>query len=268
MCENKELPVLDNIREKIMVLPGHLGMYYKNLATGLEYSVRGDEAFLAASVIKFPLFLHILKENAAGRIDLDQKLVVEEHEKMPSCGALTLFTGPVKADIRTLCRLMIDISDNTATNKLINFCTIEGANAGFRAMGLEETVLRRLLFDGKASAAGLENTICPREMGMLLESLYRGAFVDPETSRFAMEVLLQQQIDHKLNGKLCDAVPVAHKTGEDTRLSNDVGLIFAEQPFVLCFAGHDTDVYPWEDLIRQAAYDLVRIQGDNKEAVL
>ena len=75
-----------------------------------------------------------------------------------------------------------------------------------------------------------------------------------------MDVLLKQQVDHKLDGKLCGRVPIAHKTGEDTNLSNDVGIVFAKEPFVICFAGHDTDVYRWEDLMRRAAYDLVQAQ--------
>lgn len=256
-----EKEVLQGIQKEMEKLPGHVGMYYKNLVTGFTFGVGAEDAYLAASVIKLPLFLHILTEAAAGRIDLTQRLTVENAEKMPSCGALTLFTGPVEVDIMTLCRLMIDISDNTATNKLIRFCTMEGANAGFRNMGLEKTVLRRLLFDAEASARGIQNTICPQEIGALLERLYRKTFVHADVSETAMDVLLHQQIDHKLNGKLCDAVPVAHKTGEDDGLSNDVGIIFAKEPFVLCFAGHDTDVYRWEDLMRRAAYALVEVQG-------
>ena len=256
----KELQTLRAIAAQLDTLPGHLGFYYKNLTTGLEFGVRENEPYLAASVIKLPLFLHILEQSAAGKFPLSQTLTVEDQEKMPSCGALNSFTGPVTADIETLCRLMITISDNTATNKLIHFATIPGANEGFRAMGLTQTVLRRLLFDSEASARGLQNTVSPKEMGSLLEKLYRREFVSPEVSQHALEVLLKQQIDHKLDGKLCGEVPIAHKTGEDSALSNDVGLFLCHQPFVLCFTGHDTDVYPWEDLIRNAAYDLVQAQ--------
>lgn len=256
----KEQQTLSAIAAEMETIPGHLGFYYKNLATGYTYGIREEEAYLAASVIKLPLFLHVLAQSAGGSFSLNDRLTVEDWEKMPSCGGLTLFTGPVETDIRTLCRLMIDLSDNTATNRLIRLCTIPGANRGFQSMGLEKTVLRRLLFDAEAAAAGLENTISPREMGTLLEQLYRNRFVSPEISREAMEVLLKQQIDHKLDGKLCGAVPIAHKTGEDDRLSNDVGIVFAPQPFVICFAGHDTDVYRWEDLMRRAAYDLYQAQ--------
>ena len=66
----------------------------------------------------------------------------------------------------------------------------------------------------------------------------------------------EQQIGHKLGGKLGEDVLIAHKTGEDTNLSNDIGIVYADQPFVICFTGHQTDVYRWEDLMRRAAYDL------------
>lgn len=257
---HQETLVLQAIRQEAEKLPGHLGFYYKNLVTGYEYGFHAVETFLAASVIKFPLYLHILEQADSGKLDMTARLHVAQADKMPSCGALTLFTGAVDVDIVTLCRLMIALSDNTATNVLINHCTISGVNQGFRNMGLEKTCLRRLLFDTEASAAGLQNTICPKEMGMLLEKLYRGQFLSPEISREALDTLLLQQVEHKLDGKLCGEVPIAHKTGEDDGLSNDVGIVFGSQPFVICFAGHDTDVYPWEDLIRRGTYDLVRAQ--------
>ena len=258
----KELLALHAIAEEMKSLPGHLGFYYKNLTTGYEYGVCENDAFLAASVIKFPLLLHLLTRAEQGEISLSHRLTVENWEKMPSCGGLNQFTDAVEADLLTLCRLMIVLSDNTATNKLLRFCGIDQCNAAFRRMGLEKTVVRRLLFDARAAARGLENTICPKEMGMLLEQLYRGQFVSPGVSRQALDILLKQQIDHKLDGKLCGEVPIAHKTGEDTRLSNDVGIVFAQEPFVICFAGHDTDVYRWEDLMRRSAYDLVHAQFD------
>ena len=256
----QELQTLQAMEQEMVSLPGHVGFYYKNLVTGLEYSVRSEETYLAASVIKFPLLLYVLDRAAKGEISLSDKLTVENHEKVPSCGGLNQFTDAVEADIRTLCRLMIVLSDNTATNKLLTFCGFEETNAAFRNMGLEKTVIRRLLFDYEAAKRGFQNTICPKEIGLLLEKLYRKEFVSGEVSQYAIDIMLDQQVDHKLNGKLCGEVPIAHKTGEDDRLSNDVGIVFAKEPFVICFAGHDTDVYRWEDLIRRSAYDLVRAQ--------
>ena len=256
----EEEKVLQAIAGEMKELPGHVGFYYKNLVTGHEFGVREDESYLAASVIKLPLYLHILKEASTGRLDMNEKLTVTEEDKVPICGALTLFTGNVTADIRSLCHLMISISDNTATNKLIDFCGTEKLKKSFREMGLEKTILNRKMFDFEKSKQGIQNYICPKEIGILLEQLYRKEFVSEAVCREALDILFQQQVDHKLNGKLRNAVPVAHKTGEDDNLSNDVGIVFAKEPFIVCFAGHGTDVYRWEDLMRRTTYDLYAIQ--------
>jgi beta-lactamase class A len=252
----KTLAILEIIRNEMDSIPGHTGFYYLNLVNGDEFGVREDEVFGAASVIKLPLFLHILHQCHAGRMRMEERLTAAEADKVPICGALTLFTGPVEADIRTLCRLMISLSDNTATNLLIERAGLAEAADGFRSMGLAKTQLKRRLFDAKAAQAGLQNVICPREIGMLLQQLHEGSFVSEDVCREALDVLLMQQVDHKLNGKICGAIPIAHKTGEDDGISNDVGIVYAAQPFVICFAGCETDVYAWEDLMRQGTYEL------------
>ncbi len=258
-----EQRVLENIRVRMEALPGHTGFFYRNLTTGLTFGVRTDEVFGAASVSKLPLYLHILAECSEGHISMHERLTVTDADKVPICGALTLFTGDVEADIQTLCRLMISISDNTATNRLIDRCGIEQIHHGFCRMGLSRTQLTRKLFDRSAGARGLRNVINLEEIGMLLEGLYRGTFVHPSTSREAIDTLLLQQVDHKLNGRICGEVPIAHKTGEDDGLSNDVGIVYAPSPFVICFAGENTDVYQWEDLMRNAAYELYEIQKES-----
>ena len=259
---DRELQVLEGIKQEMDGICGHLGFYYKNLVTGLEYGVGEDEVYGAASVIKLPLFLHTLNESVKGHISLDDRIVTEVSDKVPSCGALNMFTGAVETDIRTLCRLMICISDNTATNRLLRHFGLEAVEKGFAELGLEKTRIRRFLFDHRASLRGVQNTICPKELGEILEKLYRKELISAEVSEYAISVLLEQQINHKLDGKLCERIPIAHKTGEDDNLSNDVGIVYAPQPFVVCFAGHDTDVYRWEDLIRRAAYELYKAQLD------
>lgn len=251
-----EQRVLENIRKEIEDLPGHLGFYYKNLVSGVEFGVREEEIYGAASVIKLPLFLCVLAECHRGTLSLDDRIVTSESDKVPSCGALNMFTGSVETDIRTLCRLMICISDNTATNRLIRHLGLEAIEGGFEELGLEKTRIRRLLFDSESAAKGINNTISPRELGVLLEGLYRGEIISEEASKYALSVLCEQQIEHKLCGKIGRDIPVAHKTGEDSRLSNDVGIVYAPKPFAVCFTGEKTDVYAWEDLIRRATYEL------------
>ena len=261
-----EMAVLESIRREMESMPGHLGFYYKNLVTGTELGIGEEEIYGAASVIKFPLFLHILSECHKGKLSLDDLIVTEESDKVPSCGALNMFTGSVTTDIRTMCRLMICLSDNTATNRLIRLCGFEAIERGFAEMGLEKTRIRRLLFDSTSAAKGISNSISPKELGLLLERLYRGTFINQEISDYAIEVLSEQQIGHKLGGKLGEDVMIAHKTGEDSGLSNDIGIVYADRPFVICFTGHRTEVYPWEDLMRRSTYDLYHANAENAEA--
>ena len=154
----REQQALDSIRQQMESIPGHLGFYYKNLVTGCEYGVHEDEAFGAASVMKLPLYMHIMAEAAAGRMSLDEKLTITAEDKVPICGALTLFTSDVTADVRTLCRLMISISDNTATNKLIRHATIKGASTGFRAMGLKRRYYAAAFLTAKPAKRAFRTT--------------------------------------------------------------------------------------------------------------
>ena len=121
----------EKIRRELEKQKGHVGMYYKDLVTEEEFSYNGDEQFFAASVIKLPIFMCISKWAYFGQVDMSEKVTVHESDKMPVCGALTLFDGEPEVTIATLCRLMISISDNTATNILINHFGIENFRAGF-----------------------------------------------------------------------------------------------------------------------------------------
>lgn len=258
----------ESILEGLEKQTGQVGFYYKNLITGETLAYREQDSFLAASVIKLPIFMCISKWCAEGKASMEERIRVKNEDKLPICGALTLFTDEPLVDIRTLCNLMISLSDNTATNLLIRRFGIEAYQKEFLQIGLKHTVLNRLLFDPEASARGLQNRIVPAEMGMLLEKIYRRAFVDPQVSEDIEKVLLLQQINHKIPGKIGEGVvPIAHKTGEDDNLTNDVGLIYTKEPFILAFAGYDTCVGDFEDLMREVSYQLFRENNGNSAAV-
>lgn len=237
-------------------LPGRVGFFYKNLHTGECFGLNQQEEFLAASVIKLPVYAVIMKLAAEGRVDLSETLICREEDKLPPCGALYFFTGEVAADIRTLCGLMISLSDNAATNLLLRRFGLDFLNEQFRQLGMEKTHLERLLFDGEASARGLENKIVPEEIGALFEQIARRSFVSEQVSAEMEKLLLEQQINHKIPGYLPEGTPVAHKTGEDDGITNDVGIVFAKEPFVLCFAYNGPDVPLAERTLRQLALDL------------
>lgn len=124
-------------------------------------------------------------------------------------------------------------------------------------MGLKDTKLKRLLFDRQAKQRGLENLFTPKEIGILLEQIYNRTFVNEKVSDDILDILYQQQINHKIPSKLPNMV-IAHKTGEDDGITHDVGIVYADEPFVVCFASNETNVAEFEQLIRGISYELAK----------
>lgn len=96
-------------------------------------------------------------------------------------------------------------------------------------------------------------------MGCLLERVYRHSFVNETVSKCIEDTLLEQQINHKIPGYLRGEVDVAHKTGEDDGITNDVGIVYAREPFVICFATNNTDVPEAERAMREISLALADI---------
>lgn len=245
------------ILERLASLPGDIGFYYKDLVSGESFGYRERDLFQAASVIKLPIYAVVMKLWAEGKLHLTDKILCRDEDKRPPCGALYFFTGDVEVDINTLCGLMITISDNTATNLLINHLGLDFLNEQFKEIGLKYSHLERLLFDAEGSARGLENKIVPAEMGELLERIYNRSFVNEDISRWMEKLLLEQQINHKIPGYLPEGTPVAHKTGEDDGITNDVGVVYGPKPYVICFASNSTHVPTAEIALREIALALM-----------
>ena len=72
------------------------------------------------------------------------------------------------------------------------------------------------------------------------------------------KLLLEQQINHKIPGYLPEGTPVAHKTGEDDGITNDVGIVYGEKPFVICFASNRTNVPEAERALREISLALLQ----------
>ena len=235
-------------------LGGDTGVYVKNLITGETFMRGEDIPVVAASVIKIPVMIEAFRAAENGELSLDEIHALRDEERMPSCGTLKAMHTGIEMTFLDLVKLMIIVSDNAATNIMINRLGIENVNKTLRALGCEKTTLNRLLFDSEASRRGVKNFITAREMGMVLEMLWRSEVVSKEASKQMMDILL----DQRLNGKLpffidSMGIDIAHKTGEDDGISHDVGIIFAEEPLVVCFVGEHVDVPLYERLMQDAA---------------
>ncbi len=238
-----------DIIARLEKLSGKIGFYYKNLATGEVIAYHEDEAFMAASVIKLYVMAEAVRQCKEGILSGDDVIQIDKSKCVPSCGALTYMHDGLEVTIQDLYTLMIILSDNSATNFLIDILGEEAINTGIRALGCEKTQLNRKMYDEEKSARGIQNYVCPLELGIFLEKLYLGEIFDAESSEHMLSVMK----DQRLNGKIPfyihtipDHGPIAHKTGEDTGITHDVGIVYAKQPFVLVFLGNETEVAHYE----------------------
>ena len=244
------------IMERLSALEGKIGFYYKNLVNGKTIEYNADEGFRPASVIKFPMFAEICRRVKAGKVSLSDIIRVYDEEKIPGCGALRSYPGDLDVDLETLCKLMITISDNTATNVLIRYFGAESLTNGFREMGLKVSSLNRRFYDEELERKGIQNVLTPREMGILLEEIYNNEFVDKDTSEYIKSVMFEQQIDHKIEMLPTD-IKVAHKTGEEDGTTNEVAIVYSNIPYVFSFFSNHADVHKCNDFIRNATYGLL-----------
>lgn len=243
------------IIEAVKNLPGKVGFYYKDLNTGDEMDYHGDWLFRPASVIKLPIFADIVRRVSEGEISFQDKIYIYDEEKIPGCGAVRYFRGDVELELELLCKLMITISDNTATNVLIRYFGADRLTEGFRRLGLEKSTVRRRFYDWELESQGIQNCLTPREMGWLMEEIHAGRLVNRKASEYMKQVLMDQQIEHKLE-RLPEGMQAAHKTGEEDGTTNEVALIYAKHPFVFSFFSNETDVRACNEFIRYATWRI------------
>lgn len=246
-----------NIIETLEAMPGKVGFYYKNLVTGETLGYHEDLPFLAASIVKLPLMAAILLLRARGETSFRDLVTMRNEEKIPGCGAIQHITGDVTLDVESMSRLMITISDSAAANALLRHYTVPVIRECFLALGLTGTQFNRCYWDLEKEAQGIQNYFVPKEMGSLLEKMYRRTLIDAESSQWLENLLRQQQINHKLGGFLPMDYPMAHKTGEEEDKTHDVGIVFAKQPFIVCYASNgQKDLSVFEDFIRRTTKAL------------
>ena len=249
--------------EKVLDLlkntPGRVGFYAKNLVSGEVLEYGADEAFMAASVIKIPVMVECFAQIAEGKMDANAIYRVRREDKLPSCGALTYMHDGLEVTVEDLITLMIILSDNSATNILIDMVGIENINCRMRALGLEKTTINRKLFMAELSRQGIENYIVPREIGQLLEKLEKGEVISPEASAKMLKILGNQRLNGKIPVLLPPGTRSAHKTGEDDGITHDVGIVYGPQPFVLCVCSNEVNRGEFErtiQLVARGMYDL------------
>ena len=216
-------------------LDGVLGVAIEDLTTGQKFVLRGAEVFPQASSIKIAVLAELYRQAQAGKLHLNDIYTVEATDLVPDSSIMGGLTpGITKITLHDLATMMVAVSDNSATNVLIDRVGMENVNALMDSMGLTHTRLRRKMMDLKAAGEGRENISTPAEMMTLLENLYRGKVLNKGMTD-AFFVMLSTHKNGFLTRDLPDDLKIANKPGELEGVRNDSGVVFVEnRPYVLC----------------------------------
>ena len=181
-----------------------------------------DSAFPAASVIKVPLVMALYADAAAGRIDLERR--VPTGERVDGSGVLRDLRDVTELSLRDLVALTMILSDNTATNRLIEAIGLERVAVRLAEWGCRTTALRRRMYDFEAAKRGLENVASARELAALLALLVDGRCADRATSDAVLGVMERCEDDRKLRRFLAPNTKVPSKSGTLDESRNDVAV--------------------------------------------
>jgi beta-lactamase class A len=220
---------------------------FEDLQTGEKIVINADTVFHAASTMKIPVMIEVLRRAKAGAFSLDQEvLLVNQFSSIVDGSPYPMLKADdedttlyalvgTRVPIRNLLRRMITRSSNLATNELISLVGAKNVTAMARAIGATHTNVLRGVEDQKAFDAGLINTTTAADLATMLLTIDKGTALSPEASAEMKEILLAQEVNDKIPAGLPPGTPVAHKTGEITAVSHDAAVVYppGRKPYVL-----------------------------------
>lgn len=214
---------------------GVLGLALLDLTSGQTFFLHPDDVFPQASSIKVAVLADLYRQAQDGKLKLNDLYTVQASDLVPDSSImLGLTPGITRITNRDLATMMVAVSDNAATNVLIDRVGMNNVNGLMDQLGLPHTRLRRKMMDVKAAAEGRENVSTPREMMTLLEDLYRGKVLNKEFTADFFKMLSTKK-ESFIPRELPDDLQIANKPGELEGVRNDSGVIFAKnRPYILC----------------------------------
>lgn len=222
------------LEEQVAGFPGAAGVALLDLRGSGRVAVNADDVFPTASTIKIAILAHLVERAEQGAVDLSRRVVVEPAQHVPGSGVLVAFDDPVELTVRDVAGLMIDVSDNTATNLCIEWATMDGVKGMLRRLGLTRTLLRRPMQDTAAIARGDENVSTPAELVELLRRLEAADGVSAEVAAETLRILRKPKRGYFQPG-LPEGLSMANKTGGMGRVRNEAAIVdLPHRPYVLC----------------------------------
>jgi beta-lactamase class A len=221
------------VRAEVNGFSGTVSLYAKNLDTGAEYSLNGDEPVRTASTIKVAVMVEAFARVAEGRAKWTDELVLDKSVRYEGSGVLQDLTDGLRLPLRDAVTLMITVSDNTATNMVLDRLSTDAVNERMESLGLKQTrIMRRVGGGGESREGKIESNkrfglgrTTPREMVALLERLERGEVVSAAASKEMIELLKREQTKDGIFRALWK-FPTATKSGALDALRSNVGVIY------------------------------------------
>lgn len=234
---------------------GKAAVAIKHLETGEHFEYRQDEPMPTASLIKLPVMVEAYRQAAAGTVDLDALVTLQEEDKVPGSGILTPhFSAGTQMPLRDAVRLMMAYSDNTATNLVLDQIGLKSTALAMESLGLPNTkihakVFRRdtSVFPERSKQFGLGSTTAA-EMVAILEQLHNGKLADKSATKEMIDHLLRCENETRFPLLLPSGTKIAHKTGSVSRVRCDAGIIFSPSgPIALCVLTSENEDQRWTD---------------------
>lgn len=229
------------------------------LALGQEEAA--EEIFPAASVIKVGIMSCLLEAVAGREMSLDDLVPVAREDMVGGAGVL-LEMEPRSYRLSELCRLMMVVSDNTASNALARHLGLNRLNAFWAARGYQASMAR---FFMEPAREGRDNLMTPLAAAAMLRDLYLGRKLTPELREFAVGCLRRQQYREKIPLMLPEELVVGHKTGELDGVRHDAAVVETVRPYILVVLTAEGGS-PWLVDREIASFSLAVHQGQTAAA--
>lgn len=206
---------------------GKIRFAARDLRTGDTVAYNADVRCKTASVIKLPILVHTALAVQEGTLAWDERLTLTEAEKVGGSGVLTHLTAGLQLSLHDACMLMTILSDNTATNMVIEHLSIEAINARMRTLGLPITTCFRKSYapDTEASREFGLGVSTANEMCALLTSVADTESDKAAVHHLVLQMLAEQQYTDTIPRLLPPEWKYAGKTGAIDAVRNDVGIV-------------------------------------------
>ncbi len=235
------------LEEYISAFKGQYGIYYWDLNTDVSFGINENDEYLAASTVKIPINLYLFNKIKDGEIDPEEKLVyTKSTDYEGGTGSIQYNKDGTEYTIRELSALSIKESDNVAVNMLI------------RKLG------RQNYKDFMKQSGGVvvteKNVSCPSDMALYMKGIYDFYNENPDVGGELIDSLQNTIFNDRIPKLLPKEVKVAHKMGNQVGALHDVGLVFADRPYIIAVMSKNINEAEGNDVIAnisRKAYDFV-----------